>query len=339
MKILFSGYRNPDFITITEYSERAFAAVGAEVLFFNDRAFLLPGRLRERIPMLGRLDLEVLNRRLLRAAAEARPDVVFACGGTRLLPSTLAVLKNMRIKTVLWTIDPPQQDSDALLAAAPFYDHVFCGGTEAVELFDRGGIKGQMWLPFACDPGIHKRMIQSTVDDGDFACDICFVGSVHPGLYPGRIKMLESISDMNLKVWGPGTETIPAASPLKKCVAGGKTPAETWMRVYSSAKITLCMHYSDPAGKYPCYQASPRVYEAMACGAFLLCDAQRDVLSLFKDGEHLAIFNGAAELREKIIHYLARPAEMAAIAAAGRQEVLSKHTYRHRMETVIRSLR
>jgi spore maturation protein CgeB len=337
MKILFCGYRNPNFITVTEYSERALAAAGAEVRFFNDRGFALPGRLRESVPLLGRLDLAALNRRLVRAAAAYRPDVVLACGGTRVLPSALRGLRDMGIATVLWTIDPPQLDSPALLAAAPFYDRIFCGGTEAVELFEQAGIKGAEFLPFACDPAVHRPLPAG--EAAAAACDICFMGSVHPELYPGRVKLLESISDLDLKVWGPGTGNIPASSPLFKRVAGGQVPPDLWRGIYASARIVLCMHFSDPRGKYPCYQASPRVYEAMACGAFLLCDAQKDVLSLFREGEHLAVFRGAGDLREKINYYLAAPAERAAIAAAGRAEVLAKHTYLHRMKALLGSVR
>lgn len=338
MKILFAGYRNPHFITVTEYAEKAFAAAGAEVRFFSDRKYILPGRLRQMSSFLEDLELRALNRRLLREAAREKPDMFFACGGIRILPSTLLALKNVGIKTALWSIDPPREDFEQLVKAAPHYDHIFCGGSEAMELFRRVGINNALWLPFACDPGIHKRKELTGAEAGAFGCDLCFVGSVHPGLYPVRVKLLESISDMDLKVWGPGVETIPDSSPLKKRVAGAQVPPESWLRIYSSAKIALCMHYSDPGGKYPCYQASPRVFEVMACGAFLLCDAQKDVTSLFEDGKHLVLFHNAEELREKAAYYLANPEKREAIARAGRAEVLGRHTYLDRIKAVLEKM-
>lgn len=339
MKILFFGYRNPDFITVTEYSERAFKAAGAEVDFFCDRSFYTPGTIRRAIPPLDNFELRLLNRRLLAEAAKVKPDAFLACGGTRVLPATLTALREMGITTVLWTTDAFSEVSLPLLSTAPMYDRIFCGGTEAIEVFTQAGIGGAKWLPFACDPEIHGKPVSSTAEDGSLACDLCFVGSVHPALYPDRVKLLESISDFNLKVWGPGAETIPETSPLRKRVSGGKLRPELWLRAYSSAKIVLCMHYADPAGKYPCYQASPRVYEALACGAFLLCDAQKDVLSLFEDGRHLAIFRDAAELRKKIEYYLANSEEREAIAREGRNEVLKKHTYLDRVRVVLESLK
>ena len=77
----------------------------------------------------------------------------------------------------------------------------------------------------------------------------------------------------------------------------------------------------------------------MACGGFLMCDAQKDVLSLFDDGKHLVVFRDAGELREKITHYLANAEKRKTIARTGREEVISKHTYRNRMEEVMRTVR
>src|SRR5262249_50842042 len=45
----------------------------------------------------------------------------------------------------------------------------------------------------------------------------------------------------------------------------------------------------------------------------------------------ITTFSDTAELRELVQYHLARPAERAAIAAAGRAHVLGAHTYRHRM--------
>lgn len=335
MKILFSGYRNPHFVTVTEYAEKALAEAGAKVSFFSDRKFFLPGRIREKFPFLQALELRGLNMRLLRKAEKEKPDVFFACGGLRVLPFALSAMRGLGIKTILWTIDAPNTDFELLFKAAPHYDHIFCGGSEAVELFRGAGINNAVWLPFACDPEVHKELELSEAQELELGCDVCFVGSMHGQTYPRRMKLLESISDMGLKIWGPGAENIPAASPLKKNVMDGQIPPDLWVKIYSAARIVLCLHYSSN-GKYPCNQASPRVYEALACGAFLLCDDQKDVISLFEDGKHLVIFKDAEDLKKKIAYYLANPVKRAAIAAAGREEVLKKHTYRHRMEEVLR---
>jgi spore maturation protein CgeB len=90
-----------------------------------------------------------------------------------------------------------------------------------------------------------------------------------------------------------------------------------------------------PDGHYPVHQASPRVFEALACGAFVLTDQQKDVLALFREGEHLVAFSDAADLDRKIEYYLAHPGERQRIAAAGRAEVLRRHTYTHRIARLL----
>ena len=95
------------------------------------------------------------------------------------------------------------------------------------------------------------------------------------------------------------------------------------------------MHYKDPEGRIPCHQASPRVYEALACGAFLIVDDQRDFMSLFKSGEELVVFEDIKDLRNKIVYYLNNRKEREKIKRKGRKIVLSKHTYRHRIQEML----
>ena len=57
MKILFSGYHNPDFLTITEYMEMAIENLGHKPVVFDDRRHIVPGRLRRKIGWLNKFDL------------------------------------------------------------------------------------------------------------------------------------------------------------------------------------------------------------------------------------------------------------------------------------------
>jgi spore maturation protein CgeB len=335
MKILFSSYRNPHFITITEYIEKALKEQGCQVYFFNNRRFLLPGRLRSRIPYLNNLDLKRMNRELILIVNSLRPDLFLEAGGNRILPKTIDSIKKAGVKTILWTIDPPR-NFEPIIAAAPHYDCVFTGGSEAYDILKEESIKELQMLPFACDPDFHSPQILKQNEQKIYSCDIAFVGTVDPDLYPFRCKILESISDFDLGVWGPGSEKIPSTSSLKEKIRGNKTTPDVWTKIYSQAKIVLCMHYKGPEGKISCHQASPRVYEAMACGAFLVVDDQKDVKSLFKDREELVIFKNVNELRNLLSYYLQRPKERTSIAALGHKKVLKKHTYNHRIKDLLK---
>ena len=51
--------------------------------------------------------------------------------------------------------------------------------------------------------------------------------------------------------------------------------------------------------------ANTRVFEILACGAFQVVNRQGDVLRLFRDGEHLAVFSDGDDLRERRLVTLA----------------------------------
>jgi len=330
VKILYSGYHNPHYETVTEYTEGAIRALKHELISYDDRHHVIPGRIRHRILWAHNLDLSVINRRLLRLAREEHPHVVIVSGGERILKETVHSLQQSGAVTVLWTIDAPSGGWE-VSQSAPVYDHVFCQGSEAVELLAQLGLARARWLPVGCDPSSHYPVAVTDADLPLFGSDVVFVGS----WYPERAALFERLCAFDLAVWGPGWERLPRNSALRRHLRGAHTKPEEWRKIYSASRIVLATHYHDPAGRYPVYQASPRVFEALACGAFVLCDRQRDVLALFRDGEHLVSFSDGDDLAAKVRYYLEHNAERQAIARKGREEVLSRHTYVHRIETLL----
>ncbi len=327
MKILYCTNRNPNFPTITEYVEDALKALGTDVTFFDDRAFMIPGRLRQRLPFLQTFDLNRLNRSLLRAVQREKPDVCLVAGGHRIQGETVQKIRETGCTAALWTIDPPRE-FELLQNAAPHYDHIVCGGTEAIELFKTGNVTGN-WLPFACDESQHHPVDVTEDDRAAYGVDAAFVGSY----YANRCELFEALAGMSFKAWGPAWEKVPVGHPLKDQVVPRQILPGTWLRIFSAAKSVIVTHYQD--GQVPCYQASPKVYEALACGAFVLVDDQPDVFNLYEDGVHLVKYRNGQELVEKVQYYAEHDEERCTIATAGREETLAKHTYRHRMQTLL----
>lgn len=330
MKVLLSGYHNPHYETITEYMERAVRALGHELVCFDDRCHLIPGRIRYRVPWLKRWDLMVLNRRLASLALHCGVGLVIATGGDRILCATIRRLKARGVATALWTTDPPH-GCTRILEAAPFYDYLFCQGSEFIDLLQANGIERARWLPVGCDPERHHAVSLSPEEKEQYGHDVVFVGS----WYPERAALFERLCDFDLAIWGPGWEMLPECSALRRRLRGAHTSPGQWRKIYSASRVVLATHYHDPSGRYPVYQASPRVFEAMACGAFVLCDRQRDVLKLFRDGEHLVSFSDGDDLAVKVRYYLEHPGERRAIARKGCEEALSRHTYANRLHELL----
>jgi spore maturation protein CgeB len=330
MKVILSSYHNPHFITVTEYIEGAIIALGHDLIVFDDRRHMMPGSIRQRIQWLHQYDLRHINKKIVSLALEAKPDIAIITGGHRITSQSVEMLKDSDICTALWTIDAPL-NFQPIIDVAPLYDHIFCQGTEAVELLSLAGIEGAQWLPVACDPNVHKPVGLSREEKSHYGNDVVFVGSY----YPNRAELFERLLDFDLGIWGPGWEKLDQRSKLRGCIKAAHTTPSKWSKIYSASKIVLATHYQDPTNRFPVYQASPRIFEALACGAFVMSDNQRDVFSLFKDGEHLVRFDDAEELIEKITYYLARPLEREEIACQGRREVLSKHTYVNRIQKLL----
>ncbi len=330
MKVILSSYHNPRFMTITEYMESAIKALGHDLIVFDDRQHIIPGRIRQRIHWLNRFDLQHINKKMVSLALRTKPDIAIVTGGHRISAGTVKTLRSKGICTALWTIDAIL-NFQPILAVAPLYDHIFCQGTEAIELLNHVGIKGAHWLPVACDPSQHKPVELSAEEEKLYGNDVVFVGSY----YPNRSELFENLLDFEFAIWGPGWEKLNVKSRLRECVKGAQTKPTEWSKIYSASKIVLAAHYQDPEKRFPVYQASPRIFEVMACRAFVISDNQRDVFSLFKSGEHLIGFDHPDDLVEKIRYYLEHPEERKEIARRGRQEVLNNHTYVHRIQKLL----
>jgi len=324
MKVLFSGYHNPYFVTVTEYMENAIKALGHELIVFDDRQHIIPGRIRWRIKWLNEFDLQYINKRFVSLALDSKPDLVIVTGGHRILAQSLKTLRDNGISLVLWTIDAPI-NFDPIITAANCYDHVFCGGTEAQEILENNGIFGADWLPFACESESHRRVELTEEDRKTYAKDIVFVGS----FYPNRWKILKELNGFDIGIWGPYWNKTNCDAVDGFSIKNVQLKHSEWIRIYNSAKIVLVVHFQD--GKTPCYQLSPKIFEALACESFVLVDKQKDVFNLFDDGKHLVSFDNIEELKEKVTYYLERPDERQRIAAMGYEEVHNKHTYVHRM--------
>ena len=102
----------------------------------------------------------------------------------------------------------------------------------------------------------------------------------------------------------------------------GPLPLDDIPRLYSSAGIVLGYH-EDSQRRWGMW--NNRVFEALACGAFLICDDAEGLREEF--GEGLEITAGGDETARLIGHYLAHPAERRRRAEIGRRVVKERYTY------------
>jgi spore maturation protein CgeB len=113
-------------------------------------------------------------------------------------------------------------------------------------------------------------------------------------------------------------------------VAAAHVPNEALRRVYSSSAIVLNDHWEDMRAHG---FLSNRLYDAVACGAFVISDRVDGIEERFAGA--VVTYETPEELRELVARYLADPEERAARGDAGRREVLAHHTFAHRVDTLL----
>ena len=183
------------------------------------------------------------------------------------------------------------------------FDLVFAAQRDGAEQLRVAGLPTADWLPLACDPEIHTKHELAR------RYEVAFVGNVFPG---PRGELLEVIRRRYLRTF------------IGQCYF------EEMAKTYSSARIAFNRSIKN--------DVNMRVFEATACGSLLLTNDLTDngQAELLRDGVHIATYREKEDLLDKLSFYFDRQSLREKIAAAGRAEVLEKHTYGHRMERLLR---
>jgi GT2 family glycosyltransferase/2-polyprenyl-3-methyl-5-hydroxy-6-metoxy-1,4-benzoquinol methylase len=232
-----------------------------------------------------------------------RPDLfVWIDGGPGFLPRDL---QRLDCPTVCLVGDSHTQLNWRREYAKAF-SHVFVMfNRQHTPLFAASGCARVAWLPAACDPEIHRAW------DVARAFDIVFVGQTLRQWHPDRVRLLERL------------------------VAAG-------FDVHVTTKILEEMALAFGRGRIVFNRSlagdlNMRVFETLATGRMLLTDrlaSDAGLDDLFRDGVELVCYD-EDNLERLARHYLERPEEREAIARAGREAVLARHTYRHRVATLL----
>jgi spore maturation protein CgeB len=78
-----------------------------------------------------------------------------------------------------------------------------------------------------------------------------------------------------------------------------------------------------------------RVFDALACGGFVLAEYSAELAQCFDLGREVIAWRNPAELRALTSFYLGHPDKAAAVAARGRDRVLRDHTVAARVARML----
>lgn len=155
--------------------------------------------------------------------------------------------------------------------------------------------------------------------DDKYKHDLLFVGNSR-GVYRKIIKDLLPTEE-DLAVYGAGWEGLID----KKYIKGEHIPNNELRKAYSSCKILLCDHWDDMRDKG---FLSNRLFDASACGAFIISDKVREVENVIEDA--LMTYKDREELESLINYYLNIGFDNKKFI-----NILTKHTYQKCVEQIL----
>jgi spore maturation protein CgeB len=268
------------------------------------------------------------QRLLLDEARTWGADALFLYGSNWAVdPTTIRRLQRERgCQVALWEVNQRlwrgHQASSVLL-----YDHVFSLDSHFVPVFEASGVRCVEHLCACADPEEHRPVDLSPGERSWYEADISFVGTQHPD----RVKLLEQLDGWVIRIYGGGWGSVDGW--LKECVRDEPVYGLKKAKVYAASQITINVH-----GPHMVSGENFRVYEVAACGRVSFSKFKPDLVKSLEPDVEVVVFDDADDLRKKLDHYLSHPDELDRIAQAGRQRVLSEHTYDHRAAVIMRHL-
>jgi len=216
---------------------------------------------------------------------------------------------------VLWQISHPDLADAALYQS---YDLAFAASDPfAVRMAANAGVPVGV-LPQATDPDRFRP------EPGGTPHELLYVAN-HRADRPVAAWLIPT--DRDLAIYGQGWEALPAAAPYWR---GEPIPNDALGRVYASASIVLNDTWADMRDHG---FISNRVFDVLAAGGFVISDAVAGLDALFEGA--VPTYTDETTLHATIERYLGDPEGRDALASRGRAIVLARHTFDHRVATIL----
>ena len=171
---------------------------------------------------------------------------------------------------------------------------------------------------------------------------ISFVGSYFP-VHARRVELLLYLvqQQIPIELWGNGL--LPEITGIKpwrirslllqakklnhNCPLLQRYRGQAWgldmFKILKRSKITLNIHGDTETGKVP---TNMRLFEAMGVGTLTFTEATPNLADLFEPEKQLVTFIEREDLQKKIRYYMQHDDEGQAIAKAGQEQIMRKHT-------------
>ncbi len=235
---------------------------------------------------------------------------------------------------VQWHPDPVLDDT--VLRLARKVDFFFTMAQGLVEDLRKAGVPRVAWLSQGFAPSFFDPGEISLQRRAFFGSTLTFVGNLSElPEYLVRRRFLSRVlqEGFELKWWGPPParklKNLPFfLSSLWRAYGGRFIYGSDYAQVASLSRIFLGVDRAPHIRN----SMSERLYMAVGCGAFYLCQHIEGIEEVLQPGREIETFAGEDEMVDKIRFYVPREDLRKRIAEQGRQRVLGQYTYRHRFQ-------
>ena len=144
-----------------------------------------------------------------------------------------------------------------------------------------------------------------------------------------RLDYVCGLADTGIEVWGDaGWEQINGAEGL--VYRGRAAHGDELSKIYNASDINI-----DVNRIYQMDIVPMRIFDVLACGAFVLAEDGPAIRELFRVGEEVEVYRDLEDLRAKVAHYMERPEARNKIANQGRERVCADHSIRDRLQHML----
>lgn len=269
--------------------------------------------------------LNKVNEEIKRLAEEFRHDLVLSIKGEVVKPETIKWISNeLSAKTALWYPDDPRFFNSLIKYTAPSYDYVFTSSEKAVEMYKEIGCERVYFLPFACEPTVHKRMELTSEEKEIYGSDVVFVGTYTMR----RARLIEALkkAGVKVKVYGPYWKYFKRGCNVHNGVYGPEM-----VKAFNASKVVLNIHIEEDL----MYKPNMRTFEATGSESFLLTDKPYGLEKMFVCGSELVCYEDEKEFIELAKYYLEHEDERVKVGERGRERAYREHIYQHRIKELM----
>ncbi len=280
------------------------------------------------------------------------PELIIVMKGVELSIQLLRDIKNKFPKAMVvnWFFDrflsdKPIWETEIFFESIKLYDIFFCSLKGVADKLNEAGFENAKYLDEACYPPMNGETYMNYFQEKKYGEDISFAGTIGFNKHhPTRIPILSKIIDegFNVKIWGAiAGDSKHLPTNVKNHHMGVSVINHQHSMVAQASLINLGIDVCTVIE----LGHSARSYRVMCAGGLYFCPYGNGIEKMFKINkkdeeitgeEEIVVFYNERDMIKKLDFLLEHEDIRKRIAENGKKIVLEKHTFKHRIEEMLK---